>query len=474
MQTTEYKNRKPRQASAADLSASTGRVPPQSLEVERTILGSMLIDPQAADAAMEHVDKECFYSSAHALIFECMLELSNKNVPVDIITVADALRTKNRLEEAGAQSYLSELTECAATSGNIEYYSTIIKEKATLRSLISTAADITTDCFSGDKEAGDVLDSAEGKIFSISESRVKNKFESMRQLLPGVMKNIGNLSKGGVNGIPTGFIELDNMTTGLQKGDLVIVAGRPSMGKTAFCLSVALNAAVKAGHCTAIFSLEMSKDQIVQRMLCSEARINMHQLRSGNLPSREFQKLSAAMVPLSDAPLFVDDTPGISILELRAKARRLKAQHNLELIIIDYLQLMSSGSKTESRQQEISQISRSLKAIAKELGVPVIALSQLSRAVEQRGKDGDHLPKLSDLRESGAIEQDADIVMFVYREEYYKKDIEEIKGQADIIIGKQRNGPVGDVKVAFIKDYARFDNLDKTHGDAPESGWGPN
>ncbi|MDR0307473.1 MAG: replicative DNA helicase [Chitinispirillales bacterium] len=454
---TIYKNRKQPQTPGTLPSEGAVRIPPQALDVERTILGSMLIDPQAADMALEHVDKDCFYSSAHSIIFECMRELSEKNIPIDIITVTESLRTKNKLEEVGAQGYLSELTECVATSGNIEHYAGIVKEKATLRQLISTAAEITTDCFSGENGANDVLDQAESKIFSISESRVKNKFESMRQLLPTVFKNIANTSKGGINGVPTGFTDLDQMTTGLQKGDLVIVAGRPSMGKTAFCLSVALHASVKAGYCTAIFSLEMSKDQIVQRMLCSEARVSMHALRSGTLPQRDYPKLSMAAGPLADAPLFVDDTPGITVLEMRAKARRLKAQYNLGLIIIDYLQLMGSSSKVESRQQEISQISRALKGIAKELDVPVIALSQLSRAVEQR--TGDHQPKLSDLRESGAIEQDADVVMFVYREEVYNKDNPDIKGQADIIVGKQRNGPIGDVKVAFIKDYARFENL---------------
>jgi len=300
------------------------------------------------------------------------------------------------------------------------------------------------------------------KKFNTYEPRVEKSFESMCQLLPDTLKDLTNLSKGIVSGISTGFIDIDQMTTGLQKGDLVIVAGRPSMGKTAFGLSVALNATVKARHCTAIFSLESSKNALVRRMLCSEARINMYSLISGTLPSSEFQKLSAAMIPLSEAPLFIDDTPGISVLELRAKARHLKKQQNLELIVIDNLLLLSSGSKTEnSQQQEISQISRSLKAIAKELDITVIALSLLPCALKQR----DRLPKLSDLREPYAIEQYADIVMFVHREEYYKKGNPGIEGQADIIIDKNRNGPVGDIKVAFEKDYARFDNIE-------DSDWG--
>ncbi|MFP4163465.1 MAG: replicative DNA helicase [Chitinispirillaceae bacterium] len=444
---------------------TSDRVPPQALDVERTILGSMLIDGQAADSALEHLDEECFYSAAHSKIFVCMRELSEKNVPIDIITIADALKKKNWLGEVGEEAYLSELVENVTTSGNIEYYANILQEKATLRKLISVSAEITTDCFSTEQEPQDILDKAESVIFSISEGRVKNKFEAMSQLLPKAFEGIEGYAKGGFKGIPTGFEELDNMTTGMQRGDLVIVAGRPSMGKTAFCLSVALHSAVKANHCTAIFSLEMSKDQIVQRMLCSEARVSMHALRSGNLPKRDFPKLSIAAGPLAEAPIFIDDTPAITVLELRAKARRLKAQHNLDMIIIDYLQLMGSSGRTESRQQEISQISRALKGVAKELDVPVISLSQLSRAVEQR--TGNHRPQLSDLRESGAIEQDADVVMFVYRDEVYNKDDPNNKGKAEIIVGKQRNGPIGTAELAFVNEFARFENLSERVEEPP-------
>ncbi|HEX2955446.1 MAG TPA: replicative DNA helicase [Chitinispirillaceae bacterium] len=446
----------------------TDRIPPQSLDVERTILGSMLIDGQAAVNAMDLLDDSCFYSNANKQIFICMREMFEKNVPIDIITLADMLRKKGTLEEVGEETYLAELAECIATASNMEYYAGILIEKATLRSLISIAGEITTDCFDNEKEAQNVLDTAEAKIFSISESRVKNKFESMAQLLPKTFEDIEGYAKGSFKGVMTGFKELDEMTTGLGYGDLVIVAGRPSMGKTAFCLSLALNAAVKAKEPTAIFSLEMSKAQLVQRMLCSEARVNMHQLRSGTLPKRDLPKLSFAAGPLSEAPIFIDDTPGITVLELRAKVRRLKAQHGLKLIIIDYLQLMGSSSSVESRQQEISQISRSLKGVAKELDVPVIALSQLSRAVEQR--TGNHRPQLSDLRESGAIEQDADIVLFVYRDEVYNKDDENVKGKAEIIIGKQRNGPIGTANCAFVKDFARFENL-ADGMDVPDSGF---
>jgi replicative DNA helicase len=430
---------------------------PQALEVERTVLGSMLIDQSAAVAAMAILTEDCFYATQNRQIFTCMSAMFEKSIPFDIITLANELKKRDMFESAGAEPYLSELVQNVATSANIEHHAKILLEKTTLRQLISATGEIATSCFSSQAEAQEILDKAEARIFSISESRIKNSFESLSQLLPRTFEDIASYSKGGVQGVPTGFKDLDEMTSGLQKGDLIIVAGRPSMGKTAFCLSMALHSAVIAKHATAIFSLEMSKAQLVQRMLCGEARIDMHALRSGRLPQRDFPKLSIAAGPLSEAPLYIDDTPGIGVLELRAKARRLRAQHNLALIIIDYLQLMDASTRQENRQQEISQISRSLKGIAKELDVPVIALSQLSRAPEQRG--GDHRPQLSDLRESGAIEQDADVVMFVFREEFYNKDDTSKQGMAEIIIGKQRNGPTGSVNLAFVKQYARFENL---------------
>ena len=437
---------------------SSNRVPPQALDVERTVLGSMLIDGNAAVNAMEKLNEDCFYATANRQIFICLRDMFEKSVPFDILTLAEELRKKNALEAVGAEPYLAELVENVATSANIEYHVKILIEKATLRNLISVSAEITTTCFSSEAEAQEVLDNAEARIFGISEARIKNTFESLGQLLPRTFEDIEKYSKGGVQGIPTGFGELDELTSGFQRSDLIIIAGRPSMGKTALALSIARHAAVAAKYATAIFSLEMSKAQLAQRMLCAEARINMHQLRSGKLPHKELPKLSLAAGPLSEAPLFVDDTPGITVLELRAKARRLKAQHNLSLLIVDYLQLMGSTTTFENRQQEISQISRSLKGIAKELDVPVVALSQLSRAVEQRG--GDHRPQLSDLRESGAIEQDADVVMFVYREELYNRDIpDEEKGKAEIIVGKQRNGPIGKIDLSFVRDFARFENL---------------
>ncbi|NLL14343.1 MAG: replicative DNA helicase [Fibrobacter sp.] len=440
------------------------RIPPQALEVERTVLGSMLIDSQAALNAIDILDEDCFYSTANARIFLCMKEMFEKSIPVDIVTITDLLRKKGWLESVGEETYLGELAECIATSANIEYYANILREKAILRKLITVAGEITTECFNVDVEPQEVVDKAESRIFGISESRIKNKFESMADLLPKTFEEIEGYTKGNFKGVQTGFKELDEMTTGLQPGDLVIVAGRPSMGKTAFVLSLALNTSMKYKNPTAIFSLEMSKESLVQRMLCSEARVNMHQLRSGTLPKRDLPKLSLAAGPLAEAPIYIDDTPAISVLELRAKARRLKAQYGLKLIIIDYLQLMGSTSKVESRQQEISIISRSLKGVAKELDVPVIALSQLSRAVEQRN---DHRPQLADLRESGAIEQDADLVMFVYRDEVYNKDDENVKGKAEIIVGKQRNGPIGTANLAFVRDFARFENLSEREEEIP-------
>lgn len=436
--------------------ASAERIPPQALDVERTVLGSMLIDEHAVATVFELLDESAFYSGANRKIFQCMKEMFEKNTPIDLVTLIETLRKKQWLESVGEEAYLGELAESIATSANVEHYSKILREKGTLRELITTAAEITTDCFNTEVEAQEVLDKAESKIFGVAESRIKNRFESVGQLLPHTFEEIEGYAKGNFRGVLTGFNELDELTTGLQKGDLVIVAGRPSTGKTSFCLSVAANAAIHGKHPTAIFSLEMSKQQLAQRLLCSEARVSMHALRSGKLPLRDRPKLGLAAGPLAEAPIFVDDTPGITVLELRAKARRLKAQSNLELVIVDYLQLMGSTGKIESRQQEISQISRSLKGVAKELDVPVIVLSQLSRSPELRT---DHRPLLSDLRESGAIEQDADVVMFVYREEMYNKEDEHLKGIAEIIMGKQRNGPIGTAKLAFLKDYARFDNL---------------
>jgi len=448
---------------------AAGRVPPQAIDVERTVLGSMLIDSIACDTAMETLTEECFYLTSHRRIFTCIQDMIQNSIPVDIITLAEQLRKKGWLESAGSEAYLSELVENVATSANITYYAKILESKAMLRQMISTAAEITTECFNPDAEARTIIDRAEAKIFQISEMRgVTAGFESIRTLVPRTFEDIERYGKeGGIHGVQTGFTLLDEMTTGLHKGDLVIVAGRPGMGKTSFALSAAINTAAKSPQktVTAIFSLEMSKEQLVQRMLCAEAKIDMHRLRSGKLTAVEKNQLGMHANTLYEAPIFIDDTPALNVMEIRAKSRRLKARENLGLIIIDYLQMMTSVEKAENRQQEISQISRSLKAIAKELGVPVVALSQLSRAVEQRG--GDKRPQLSDLRESGAIEQDADLVLFVFREYNYNRDNEALKYIAEIIVGKQRNGPTGTVQLSFMPEYTLFGNLEKIHVEEP-------
>ncbi len=450
--------------------ALSAKVPPQAMDVEKAVLGSMLIDVDAFDSAMESLEEECFYATSHRYIFRTIREMSQNNIPVDIITLAEELRKRNWLEAVGSEAYLSELVENVATAANIAYHVKILESKHTLRQLITISSAISTECFDPEADAKTVLDKAESTIFKIAEARITNGFESLRKLLPRTFEDIERFSReGGMAGVQTGFNKLDDMTTGLHSGDLVIIAGRPGMGKTSFCLSMALNTAVKAKKKvpTAIFSLEMSKAQLVQRMLCAEAQVEMHRLRSGKLAKRELNVLGIAAGPLFEAPIFIDDTPGINVLEIRAKARRLKAREGLGLIIIDYLQLMGSVQKSESRQQEISQTSRSLKELAKELEIPIIALSQLSRAVEQRG--GDKRPQLSDLRESGAIEQDADLVLFVFREFRYKPEDESLKNVAEIIIGKQRNGPVGSVKVSFVPEFANFRNLDTTHLEEEES-----
>ncbi|MBD3316404.1 MAG: replicative DNA helicase [Chitinivibrionales bacterium] len=441
-----------------------GKVPPQALDVERTVLGSILIDESARDTAMETLKPECFYASSHRGIFSCIRDMCYEDVPVDIVTLAEELRKRELLEKIGGEAYLSELVEHVATSANIAYHVRILESKATLRQLITMSGEIATECFESDADSKMVLDSAEARIFQLSTLRNANSLQSLHDLLPRTFEDIERYGKdGGIEGVKSGFTKLDEMTTGFHEGDLVIIAGRPGMGKTSFCLSLALNAALhsSAPTTTALFSLEMSQAQLVQRMLCAEAKIDMKRLRGGKLNKNELNVLGLHAGPLYEAPIWIDDTPGINVMEIRAKCRRLKMRENLGLIIIDYLQLMTGVDKSESRQQEISMISRSLKGLAKELGVPVLALSQLSRAVEQRG--GDHRPQLSDLRESGAIEQDADMVMFVYREHHYKKEDDSLRNIAEIIVGKQRNGPVGSVKVSFIPEFTHFENLDEIH-----------
>jgi len=439
-----------------------GKVPPQNVDAELSILGGILLDNDAINAVLELLSPDDFYREQHRKIFNSMVTIAEKGEPVDLITLNDALKVTGVLDEVGGPAYIASLADGVPTAANIVYYAKIVKEKAVLRGLINTATEIVTKGYEESSDVDTFLDYAETRIFEISENKVRPSFYEIKSIVKDSFKTIEELygRKDMVTGVPTGFKKLDNMTSGFQRSDLIIIAGRPSMGKTAFCLNVALNSVkeeYEGRKPVAIFSLEMSKEQLVTRMLCSEARVDAGRLRGGFLAESDWPKLTRAAGVLSESPIFIDDTPAISVLEMRAKARRLKADKGLGMVIVDYLQLMRGRDAMKSREQEISEISRSLKALAKELHVPVIALSQLSRAVEQRG--GDKRPMLSDLRESGSIEQDADVVLFVFREEFYKRDDEELKGLAEIIIGKQRNGPVGMVKLAWLSEFTRFENL---------------
>ena len=433
------------------------RVPPQNIDAEKSVLGSLLIDEEAIGAAIEILDEAWFYEQAHRQIFRAVLELYNQRKNVDLITLSDKLKNDGTLEQIGGVSYLSFLIDLVPSAANVEHYANIVKEKGVLRRLIRNATNIIAESYESTGNVDEVVDNAERLIFEVSDLKQRTQSVHIKDLVRQSIEKLDFLyqRKQHVTGISTGFEKIDHMTSGLQNSDLIIIAGRPSMGKSALAISMAEYVGIEQKQGVAIFSLEMSKEQLVQRMLCSQARVDAHKVRSGFLAPADWPKLTAAAGRLSESKIFIDDTPAISILELRAKARRLKANQGIELIILDYLQLMRSTIQSESRQQEISEISRSLKALARELSVPVIALSQLSRAVESRQ---DHKPQLSDLRESGAIEQDADLVVLLMREEYYNPT-EENKGVADVMIAKQRNGPVGTVKLAFIKEYMRFENL---------------
>ncbi|HLA48525.1 MAG TPA: replicative DNA helicase, partial [Nitrospinota bacterium] len=410
-----------------------------------------------------------FYRDSHRKIFAAIIDLFEKNQPVDVMTLNEQLKKKNQLEEVGGLDYLASLVASTPTAANIQYHSRIVKEKAILRKLISTSTEIHNRCYEDTEDIDELLDYAEKQIFDISENKISPSFVNISQVVNESFNTIEKLfeRKELVTGLPTGFVKFDSMTAGFHPSDLIIIAGRPSMGKTAFCMNIATHIGVNKKKTIAIFSLEMSREQLVIRMLCSEARINAGKVRTGYLSKSDWPDLTRAAGLLSESPIFIDDSPAQSVLDIRAKARRLQAERKgLDLIIVDYLQLMRSRGKVENRQQEISDITRSLKALAKELKVPVIAISQLSRAPEQRS---DRKPQLSDLRESGAIEQDADLVVFVYREEFYKETPEN-QGIAEINIGKQRNGPTGTVPLAFFKEYTRFDNLaserEEVHGEA--------
>jgi len=437
--------------------ATLERIPPQNLEAEMAVLGSMLLDQEAISVAVETIARDSFYKDSHKKIFDAVVELYNANIPVDIITLKDELKRKELLDSVGGISFLTSLVNTVPTAANIGHYASIVKEKFILRSLINNSTRIVSMCMDPERDVNELVDQAEKLIFEVSERRIAGSFLHLKEIIKESIEKIDKLyqNKAHVTGVPTGYVDFDIQTAGLQPSDLIIVAGRPSMGKSALALGMAEYAAVTAKIPVAVFSLEMSNEQLAQRLLCSHARVDAHKVRTGYLATSDWPRLTAAAGKLSDSPLFIDDTPGISVMELRAKARRLKMRHNIQLIILDYLQLMRGSGGIESRQQEISEISRSLKALARELNVPVVAISQLSRAVESRT---DHRPQLSDLRESGAIEQDADLVVLILREEYYNPTPDN-QGIAEIIIAKQRNGPVGSVKVSFIKEFTRFENI---------------
>jgi len=435
---------------------------PHNLEAERSVLGAILLHNDAFNLAAEVIDSGDFFRDAHRRIFEKMVKLSERNDAIDLVTLKEELTRAGELDEVGGPAYIAALVDGVPRSTNVEHYAKIIKEKATLRSLISSANRILATAYEAEEEADVILDQAEHAIFAIADDKVRDGFVSLRELAQGSLDTIEKLHarKELITGVPTGFTDLDEMTSGLQPADLIIIAARPSMGKTSLVLNMAQHVGTRTGRTAGIFSLEMSKEQLFLRMLTAEARIDAHRLRGGFLGERDWGRLSQAIGTLSEAKIFIDDTASIGILEMRAKCRRLASEHGLDLVVIDYIQLMQGRGRFENRTLELASISRSLKGLAKELKVPIVVLSQLSRAPESRS---DHRPQLSDLRESGALEQDADVVMFIYREDVYADKSAppsaDMQGIAELIIGKQRNGPTGTVKLAFIREFTRFENL---------------
>jgi replicative DNA helicase len=456
------------------------RTPPFSMEAETAVLGGMLIDREAVSRAIEHVNESMFYREANRRLYRAMVRLYERGGVIDVITVSEELKKTAEMEAAGGFDYLAQLMDAVPTAANVEYHARIVRDKALLRRLVEQASQIIRDVYEqGEREVDEILDAAEARIFQVAESHKREGFVWIKEILWAAFEHIEKLqeSAGGITGVPTGFPDLDRMTTGFQKGDLSIVAGRPSMGKTSWVLNVAANAAIGHNIPVAIFSLEMSSEQLVQRLLCAEGRIDAQRLRKGRLSPEEHQRLAAAAGHLNTAPLWIDDSPGTNVLEIRAKSRRLQSElrsggKELGMVVLDYLQLMSAASRSENRVQEVSEISRGLKALARELEVPVVALSQLSRGPEQRT---DKRPMLSDLRESGSIEQDADVVMFLYRPEYYAPadKREELEGKSELIIGKQRNGPTGVVELYFQKAYTRFDSVARSPQDGGARTPGP-
>lgn len=435
------------------------RIMPNNLEAEQSVIGAMIMDREAIIMASEILIRQDFYHQQYGVLFETMVELYNEEQPVDMVTLQNRLREKDVPAEVSSLEFVGELVAAVPTSANIKYYANIVKEKATLRRLIKVNEEIANQCYLGRESLEDIMADTEKKIFDLLQNKSGGDYVPIKQVVIQALEKIEQASKtkGNVTGIATGFVDLDYRTSGLQPSDLVLVAARPSMGKTAFVLNIAQYVAFHSDLCTAIFSLEMSKEQLVNRLFSLESRVDAQLLRSGNLADSDWEKLIEGAGTIGRSKLIIDDTPGISISELRSKCRKYKLEHDLKLIIIDYLQLMSGSGRTDSRQQEISDISRSLKGLARELNVPVIALSQLSRQVEQRP---DHRPMLSDLRESGAIEQDADVVMFIYRDDYYNKDTPD-KNIAEIIIAKQRNGPIGTINLVWLPQYTKFANMEK-------------
>jgi replicative DNA helicase len=445
------------------------RLPPQNIEAEQSILGAVLIDNEALPKALEILDPEDFYKQSHRKIFNVMIGLFDKSEPIDLITLTDYLKKKDELEAVGGISYLSSLVNMIPTAANIKYHSKIVREKALIRGLLRSATEISTKVYEDNMDAEDLVDFAEKSIFDISDKRIKASFVTLKEVIKDSFEMIEHLydKKETVTGVPSGFKDLDELTTGFQKGDLIIVGGRPSMGKTAFVLNIAQYVGLELREPVAIFSLEMAKEQLALRLLCSEAMVNANSIRKGFIKEEDWHNLTSAASRLTDAPIFIDDSSSITVLELRAKARRLKMEHGLSVVIVDYLQLMRGKGSFERREQEISDISRSLKALAKELRIPVIAVSQLNRSVEQRRPPK---PILADLRESGAIEQDADVILFLYRDEIYNKDNPSNKGKAEVDIAKQRNGPAGvTVHLTYVSKCTRFHSaFDREYQDMGE------
>jgi replicative DNA helicase len=434
------------------------RVPPQNLEAERSVLGAMLLDDEAVGTVIEMLDEDAFYQESHRRIFRTVLSLFEKNRAVDMVTLVEELKKEGGSEAVGGASYIASLFEEVPTAANVEHYAEIVRDKGLLRNLIAACTRAITESYDEKEEVEILLDRVEKRIFDIAENRSSQAFVALRDLVMGTMERFDEIQKHkhGITGIPTGFRDLDTGLSGLQPSELIIVAARTSVGKTSLALNIAQHAAIKEDLCVGIFSVEMSKEQVVQRMLCSEGRVNWQHLRTGHLSAEDFGHLPHAADRLQRAPIFIDDTPAIPVLEVRAKARRLKANHDVQLLIVDYLQLMQGRGRVENRQQEVAEISRSLKALARELRVPVIAVSQLSREVDKRESQE---PRLSDLRESGAIEQDADVVLLLSRKAMYSPD-KENENKATLHIAKQRNGPTGRIPLIFIKEYARFENAE--------------